>query len=406
MRRKGFSVAAIEAALGSMNEEQCAPPLDDEEVAAIAASAGRYQPDAPPWEMFAEMASSPAPKRLNLLATEGLSALPPLAWAIRGVLPAEGLAAIYGPSSSGKSFLVLDMLLALANGRAWFGHRVKEARPVVYVALEGEAGIAGRVKAHQGRYGDPGERVRYLLEPVSLLEPLDVENLAAAIIEAQCRNGVVVIDTLNRSAPGADENDSKSMGLIIAAAKQLQAKVGGLVLLVHHTGKDATKGLRGHSSLHAALDAAIEVRRDGDRREWAIAKSKDGEDGTVHPFSLDVVGLGLDEDGEVVTSCVVRQVVEVVDSIRRALPPKSGNQRVVWEALGEIFRMAGTNRPDGAPDALPLGKACIRIEGAIEQTRSKLVCDPKRQTERAQTAISGLVDRGLIQHEAGFLWLK
>ena len=63
------------------------------------------------------------------------------------------------------------------------------------------------------------------------------------------------------------------MGQIIAAAKELQTFVGGLVVLVHHTGKDASKGLRGHSSLQAALDAAIEVRRDGDNRECSYHRA-------------------------------------------------------------------------------------------------------------------------------------
>ena len=68
---------------------------------------------------------------------------------------------------------------------------------------------------------------------------------------------VVFLDTLNRAAPTADENSSKDMGEILSAAKLLQSLINGLVVLVHHTGKDATKGLRGHSSLFAALDAAV-----------------------------------------------------------------------------------------------------------------------------------------------------
>jgi hypothetical protein len=64
------------------------------------------------------------------------------------------------------------------------------------------------------------------------------------------------------------------MGEILEAAKRLQSLTGGLVVLVHHTGKDATKGLRGHSSLFAAMDAAVEVSRDGDRREWKVAKAR------------------------------------------------------------------------------------------------------------------------------------
>lgn len=345
------------------------------------------------------------PMRYRLLTDGDLAALPPLQWRIKGVLPETGLAAVFGASGSGKSFLVLDAIQSLAAGADWFGHRVKPC-PVIYCALEGEGGIAGRVNAYRIRHGSTAENIRYLVQSFDLLNGGDVQDLAQAIKAGGNGAGVVVLDTLNRAAPGADENDSKSMGQIIAAAKELQTLVGGLVLLVHHTGKDASKGLRGHSSLHAALDAAVEVRRDGDRREWLIAKSKDGEDGAAHTFKLEVVELGADEDGEAVTSCVVHPVEEVADSIRRALPPKSGNQRTVWDALGEIFRKAGNARPDGAPDTLPQGRPCLALEAAIEQTRTRLVCDPKRQTERTQAAIRGLVERGLLQHEAGFLWCK
>ena len=346
----------------------------------------------------------PETLRYKLLTDSDLSKLPPLIFRIKGVLPSEGVAAIYGPSGSGKSFLVLDMLQALAVGADWFERRAT-ACPVIYCALEGEGGIAGRVNAYRARHGTAAENIRYLVQPFSLLEAGDVQDLAKAI-EVSGGAGVVVLDTLNRAAPGADENDSKAMGQIIAAAKQLQTLVGGLVLLVHHTGKDATKGLRGHSSLHAALDAAIEVRRDGDRREWLIAKAKDGEDGASHPFTLDVVELGVDEDGESVTSCVVHPVDDVGDHIRRVLPPKSGNQKSVWDALGEVFRKTGERRPEGAPDVVPSGRPCVTLEHAIEQTRSRLVCEPKRQTERCQAAIRGLVERGLLCHEGGFLWCK
>ena len=122
------------------------------------------------------------------------------------------------------------------------------------------------------------------------------------------------------------------MGRIIEAAADLQRRIGGLVLLIHHAGKDSTKGMRGHSSLHAALDAAIEVRRDGDAREWRIAKSKDGADAESIAFRLEVVTLGIEPDGTPLTSCAV--VADTARAeVRKALPPKSGNQRIAWDAL-------------------------------------------------------------------------
>jgi len=101
--------------------------------------------------------------------------------------------------------------------------------------------------------------------------------------------------------------------------KGLQSAVGGLVMLVHHTGKDATKGMRGHSSLIAALDAAIEVSRNGDQRSWQVAKSKDGEDGAAHPFKLEVMELGIDADGDPVTSCVIK--ADSSSPIKKPLTP-------------------------------------------------------------------------------------
>lgn len=341
--------------------------------------------------------------RYKLLSDDDLCKLPPLQWRIKRVLPQSGLAAIYGASGSGKSFLVLDALQSMAAGREWFGYKTKPCN-VLYCALEGEGGIAGRVSAYRIRHGATAQNIRYLVQPFSLLDGEDIADLAQAIKAIGQGAEVVVLDTLNRAAPGADENDSKCMGQIIAASKQLQTLVGGLVVLVHHTGKDASKGLRGHSSLHAALDAAIEVRRDGDSREWLIAKSKDGEDGEAHPFKLDIVELVIDEDGEPITSCTVHPLEDVGDNVKKILPPKSGNQRAVWDALGELFRKEGNVKPKGAPDTLPQGRPCITLATAIDKTRTRLVCDPKRQTERAQAAIRGLIDRGLLFHEGGFVW--
>ncbi len=366
--------------------------------------ANDYLQDNDPAALLALLERVKAPEmRYRLLSDDDLCKLPPMQWRIKRVLPQTGLAAVYGASGSGKSFLVLDGLQALAAGREWFGYKTNSCN-VLYCALEGEGGIAGRVAAYRIRHGATAQNIRYLVQPFSLLDGEDIADLAQAIKAAGQGADVVVLDTLNRAAPGADENDSKNMGQIIAAAKELQTLIGGLVVLVHHTGKDASKGLRGHSSLHAALDAAIEVRRDGDNREWLIAKSKDGEDGEAHPFKLDVVELGTDEDGEPITSCTVHPLEKVEEAKRRPLPPKSGNQRTVWDALGEIFRKAGNAKPEGAPDTVPQGRPCITLDAAIDGTRTKLVCDPKRQTERAHAAIRGLIDRGLLFHEGGFLW--
>lgn len=342
---------------------------------------------------------SAPPQRFRLLGAADLRALPPLAWRVRGVLPAHGLAGIYGPSASGKSFLALDMAAAIAEGREWFGYRVKPA-PVVYCALEGEAGFRVRVAAWEQSKARPlPAGLRLVLQPFKLTEPQDVGDMAAAVLTAGT-GAITILDTLNRAAPEADENASADMGRILEAAKELQRRTGGLVVLVHHTGKDATKGLRGHSSLFAALDAAVEVTRDGDRREWKVAKAKDGEDGAGHPFLLESVNLGDDEEGEPVTSCVV-VADETPQEVTRSRLPKGGNQKVVLDALGELLRKSATFGRAGAPPQRP----CVEIEAAKDAIATRLPCEPHRRKERTTQALIGLVGAGVVTCRDGWLWL-
>ena len=228
----------------------------------------------------------------------------PIKWRIKGVIPERGIAAIFGPSGSGKSFLVVDMAINIAKGADWFDYRTKSC-PVVYVCLEGEAGLSVRLAAFRTKGSIP-KGIEFIDQPVNLLDTKDLRDLVQAIRVNLMGEGIVIIDTLNRAVPGMDENSSVDMGQAINACKLIQQGVGGLVLLVHHSGKDATKGMRGHSSLHAALDAAIEVKRLGDDREWSVAKAKDGVDGKSHPFMLEVAYMGEDEDGDPITSCVIR----------------------------------------------------------------------------------------------------
>lgn len=339
--------------------------------------------------------------RFKLLSGMDLGNAPPMRWLVHGVIPAEGLAAIYGASGSGKSFLILDMGCAIAAGDdSWFRLCVTQA-PVIYICLEGEAGMGKRLKAWSKHHDRPlPDSLRFITQAFNLLSN-DVFELAEAVIAAKSDGGLLIIDTLNRSAPGADENSPVDMGNIITAAKKLQSIIGGLVLLVHHTGKDATKGLRGHSSLYAALDGAIEITaRTDSTREWTVAKSKDEITGDTYPFKLDIVPVGVDESGDGITSCVVLPDEGVGNVMRRLIPPKSGNQKIIWEGLGPLFRASCHNGQAGAP----MGKPCIRLEEAIEKTRGLLLCEPKRQSERASTAITGLVTKGLLLHRDGWIW--
>jgi hypothetical protein len=301
-------------------------------------------------------------------------AMRPLQWRVKGLLPEQGIAAVYGASGSGKSFLVLDLALALCRGSAWFGNRVHRCS-VTYVCLEGAAGMSLRLKA----LGETvPEDLLFLTAPVNLLLTKDLTDLVEAIRAAGAEGGVVVVDTLNRATPGADESSSVDMGQAIAGANAIQRGIGGLVLLVHHVGKDASKGLRGHSSLLAALDAAIEVRRDGEARSFGLAKAKDGQEGLAHHFTLDAVALGIDEDGDPITSCRVHPVDRVVKT--KALSP--------LQRLGMDAFMAAA--------AQHIGKGDPTVHASLEEWRAEFLRSSTAETPSGRRSLFSRTRRELV----------
>ena len=338
--------------------------------------------------------------RYKLLRGSDLLALPPLRWCVRDVLPAVGIAAMFGASGAGKSFLILDLAAAIADGTEWCGHKVRQTA-VVYVALEGQGGFQLRARAwskHNQRNLPDG--IRFVLQQFDLGNGSDVSDLAQAV-NAAGRHSVVVLDTLNAAAPTIDENASSGMGVVLQAAKDLQQQCAGLVLLVHHTGKDVTRGPRGHSSLLGALDASIEVTRDSDVRLWRIAKAKDGADGLAGRFELKPIDLGRDDEGEPWSSCAVVHAGTVGTSPPRLQLGGGTHQRVALDVLRPMFREA----TDSGMASAPPGRACIELKSAIAAVGPRLVCDVGRRTERAGQAITGLVGKGALGHDSGWLWL-
>lgn len=310
--------------------------------------------------------AKPGHTGFRLLDRDAIMALPPLQWRVKRLLPEVGIGAIYGPSGSGKSFLGFDLGISIARGVPWFGNRTFAA-PVTYLILEGEAGLRNRVEAweiHNGANIPKGFMA--IAQPFELAEPAQVEALGAVLP----KSGVLVIDTLNRAAPGLDENSSQDMGLILAGMKRLQEITGGLVLIVHHTGKDASKGLRGHSSLHAALDGAIEVERSATSRCWSAAKVKDGEDGKQVPFKLHVIDLGRDVDGDAITSCAVGPDI---GNIFVKPPPSGANQKTALSAIRRLLSASTDFGQAGAASNAP----CVLCEDAIAEVANAMAAVEK-----------------------------
>jgi len=281
------------------------------------------------------------------------------------LLGAGTLASIYGPSNAGKSTLALDIALAVATNRPWRGRRTCGGLSL-YLGLESAPGLRRRVVAYQLRHKlPPVARFCDIGESVQFLSGSDLERVLAAVRQAEAEAGcpcvLIVVDTLARAMAGHDENATADMGAFVAACDRLRHETGATVLIVHHSGKDPTKGARGSGSLRAALDTEIEVSGDANPRQARVSKQRDLPSGDVFAFDLDAVDIGIDpETGETITACVVVHRDDVhalpaaapkgkaVASILRALRNQQAESkdRLIWslDDLRQIGRNLGQHR--------------------------------------------------------------
>ncbi len=166
---------------------------------------------------------------------------------------------------------------------------------------------------------------------------------------------LIVIDTLARAFGGGNENSSEDMGAFITACGHLQDEFRSALMVIHHSGKDAAKGLRGHSSLLGAVDTELELLRFDDQPKGVltVSKQKDGEDGLRFGFEMVEVEIDQGREGslsldEPRKSLAVSPSDEVLknkaDEARKSNLNRSGkghNQRLAIDALKEAVNAKG-----------------------------------------------------------------
>lgn len=233
-------------------------------------------------------------------------------WLVEDLIFQGDAGLMFGASGSGKSFLAVDMGLAIARGEPFLGMKTAKGG-VLYQAGEGGKGLLKRLKAYRKHHDVWGKDLPFILLPTPVNLYSSEEDLEAFVQEAMTWKAalseplaLIVIDTFSTASPGANENTSEDMSRMLAAGQKLQSATGAAILWVHHKNASGERE-RGHSSLRANVDSAIEVNRDPEtnERHFRVVKVKDGEDGAKIAFQLQSVELGASDDGKPITSCVV-----------------------------------------------------------------------------------------------------
>jgi hypothetical protein len=325
---------------------------------------------------------------------------------VKGLIPLGGLTVIWGPPKCGKSFWIFDLMMHVALGWNYRGHRIRQGS-VVYCAFEGQIGFEARVEAFRQRH-DVRE-APFFLEPVTIDLVGEYKELIAVISRQLSDNppAAVVLDTLNRSMRGSESSD-EDMTAYVKAADAIREAFDCAVVVVHHCGVDGTRP-RGHTSLTGAADAQISVKRDTNKNIVVTVEcAKDGPEGEQILSALETVELGTDEDSEPITSCIVlasadkpkmtdrlttKQTIglrALDDALNVLGEQKQGHGwpscKVVllehWRASCDRHSLSGSDKPDSKKkafqrvrsDLLALGEICIfddciwRCVATTEQT--------------------------------------
>lgn len=344
-------------------------------------------------------------------------------YVVKGIIAAGELCVIYGPPKSGKTFLAVDLALSVGAGLPWFGHRV---RPGLVIYLASEMGVRAmrRVRAWMdAKLGDATDRdIAFVCVPrvVNLLNVVQVDHLNMTIDSLIADHGkpaLVIVDTLARSMIGGDENSAQDMGRAVSVGDQLRDRFNAATVIVHHSGKATANGARGSSALLGAADTMIRVEADADSgaRTAEIEWCRDGEAGERLGFKLRPVPLGIDADGDTVSTCIIETMDAPAPVPKPQRVPKGAE--VALKALREVITEVGERMP--ATSAIPPDAKAVSIASwrerfycydpldidtdASPDVRAKAADSRLKRFGRIRVALQ---DPGVIGIVGGYAWIN
>jgi len=343
--------------------------------------------------------------RFRLVAFDKIALDTSPAYLVRGIIPREGLVVIWGPPKCGKSFWTFDLLMHVALGWEYRGRRVNRGT-VVYVACEGERGLGARVAAfRQNRLANDGETPSFQL----LASRLDlVADGRQLIDDIRAQLGTetpvaIVIDTLNRSIAGSESSD-EDMGNYVKAADAIREAFKCAVLIIHHCGLDDNRP-RGHTSLRGAADAEISIKRDASGLvSAAVVWMKDGPSGEEESSRLELVNLGLDMDGEEITSCVIEPAArsDATGETRKK------RRRIAPETLRALDFLKNAIADHGEPLSLPglPNLMATKLDHWRDEVRKRGLYDADATgRQRFARAKDRLIAEQLITIDGDLVWI-
>ncbi len=199
-------------------------------------------------------------------------------WLIDGLWGAEAVGVVGGEPKCCKSFLVLDMAVAVASGTPCL-RRFPVAHPgrvLLFAAEDALCTVRQRLDGICSASGAslPQLDLQVITAPSLRLDlELDRERLNDTV--RVLRPTLLILDPFVR-LHRIDENVSAEVAPLLDYLRGLQRRYQTAVVLVHHSRKGAShlrggQALRGSSELHAWGDSNLYLRRTGDGDSLALS---------------------------------------------------------------------------------------------------------------------------------------
>ncbi|WP_439521079.1 AAA family ATPase [Marivita sp.] len=330
---------------------------------------------------------------------------------VKGWLDRGSASVVYGESNVGKTFFALDLAFHVAARLPWHGIKVagmgdrEWPGKVYYLALEGGSGFTNRICAMRQHRSDIFERIEsecdFVPWPVTidLHGATDGDAIASAIEECNEPTALVVIDTLARAMGDGDENTAKDMGQFVRNVDLIRERTGAHVMVIHHSGKDTSKGARGSGSLRGAIDTEIELTRSGAVIMAEARKQREMQCDGVFAYTLQDVFIGNDEDGEPVTSAVVQPT----EPVKKTTQLK-GQALIAMQAFGDALADHGESKTG---EAFPSNRKCVSLDHWREYCDRHSLTDGSDSSAARQAfgrAWKRLQEKEIIRVIDGFAW--
>jgi hypothetical protein len=334
---------------------------------------------------------------------------------VKGWLGTGELGAMIAAPESFKTTVSVDLACCIAHGMDWMGCKTLPGG-VLVVELEGARGLRHRVigwHAHHGleALGAPIGMATHAMSLAGGRDSDDAKAFLQTAKEFQHWLGsiplrLVIVDTLARASGGGDENSASDMGQIVDALASVREATGATVLVIHHSGISAKDRARGSSALHGALDAELLLtKRDGGPAGGEIrsTKMREREAPAALCFNVEVVEIGMTDDGEPVTAPVTVQASAPV-RIGSAAVKLNGEAERGLAALMAVLVSCGARIP--ADIKAPKSAVGVEVTAWRKEFAQRRVGSSEDATRKAfQRAQRELENAGNVVLRGGWVWL-